>query len=90
MGHDRLIELVLLVKVKGALKILVGEVSQGQSAHKLAIRLKDFGSQSQSNVRGRAEIMAHDQLIVRIRRDVIPVHYPMVPTKFTAMADVSS
>ncbi len=74
MGHDRLIKLALLVKVNRALKLLVSEMSQGQSAHKLAIRLKDFGSQSQSNVRGRAEVTAQDQFVVR---------------KFSNMADVS-
>ena len=89
MGRDRLIKLMSLVKVNGALKLLVGEVSQGRSAHTLAIRLKDFGSQSRSNIHGRAEIMAQDQFIIRIRRDIIPVHYPIVPTKFSDTADVS-
>ncbi len=90
MSCDRLIELASLVKVNRALKLLVGEVSQGPSAHELAIGLKDFGSQSRSYVRGRAEITAQDQFIVRIRRDIIPVHYPTIPTKFSNMADVSS
>ncbi len=89
MSCDRLIELALLVKVNGALKLLVSEVSEGRSAYKLAIRLKDFGGQSRSNVRGRAEITAQDQFFIRIRRDIIPVHYPIVPTKFGDMADVS-
>ena len=89
MSCDRLIELASLVKVNRALKLLVGEVSQGRSAHELAIRLKDFGSQSRSNVRGRAEITAQDQFIVRMRQDFIPVHYPIILTKFSDMADVS-
>ncbi len=89
MSRDRLIELASLVKVNGALKLLVSEVSEGRSAYKLAIRLKDFGGQSRSNVRGQAKITAQDQLVVRIRRDIIPVHYPIIPTKFSNMADVS-
>jgi hypothetical protein len=90
MSRDRLIELALLVKVNGALKLLIVEVSQGQSAHELAIRLEDFGSQSRSNVRGRAEVTAQDQFVIRVRRDIIPVHYPIIPTKFGNMANVSS
>ena len=89
MSRDRLIELASLVKVDGALELLVSEVSKGRSANELAIRLKDFGGQSRSNVRGRAEITAQDQFVIWIRRDVIPVHYPIVPTKFSNMADVS-
>ena len=90
MSRDRLIELASLVKVDGALELLVSEVSDGQSANELAIRLKDFGGQGRSNVRGRAEITTQDQFVIRIRRDIVPVHYPIVPTKFSDMADVSS
>ena len=89
MSRNRLIELASLVKLNGAVKLFVGQVSEGQSAYELAIRLKDFGGQSRSNVRGRAEITAQDQFVIRIRRDTIPVHYPIVPTKFSNMADVS-
>ncbi len=63
MGRDRLIELSSFVKVVGALKLLISEVSEGRSAHELAIRLKDFGGQSGSNVRGRAEITARINLL---------------------------
>ena len=89
MGRDRLIKLVFFVKVKRALKLLVGEVSYGRSANELAIWLKDFGGQSRPNIRGRAEIMAKDQSVIWIRQDIIPVHYPILPTKFSGMADVS-
>ena len=58
MSRDRLIKLASLVKVNGVVKLLIGEVSEGQSAYELAIRLKDFGGQGRSNVRGRAEITA--------------------------------
>jgi hypothetical protein len=89
MSRNRLIELASLVKLNGAVKLFVGQVSEGQSAYELAIRLKDFGGQSRSNVRGRAEITAQDQFVVRIRWDTIPVHYPIIPTKFSDMAVVS-
>jgi hypothetical protein len=62
MGPDRLIELASLVKANGAVKLLIGQVLEGQSAYELAIWLKDFGGQSQSNVRGRAEITARINL----------------------------
>ena len=89
MGRNGLIELASFVKVIKALKLLIGEVSQGRSTHKLAIRLKDFGGQSRSNIHGRAKTTAHDQSVIRISWDIIPVHYPIVPTKFSDMADVS-
>ena len=81
MGCDRLIELALFVMVNRALKLIAGEVLQGRSAHEL---------QSRSNVRGRAEVTAQDQFVVRLRRDIISVHYPIIPTEFSDMADVSS
>ncbi len=62
MGRNGLIELASHVKVNRASKLLVSEVSQGRSAHELPIRLKDFGGQSQTNIRGRAEITAEDHL----------------------------
>jgi hypothetical protein len=89
MSRDKLIELASLVKVDGALELLVSEVSKGRSANELAIWLEDFGGQGRSNVRGRAEVAAQDQFVIRIRRDIVPVHYPIVPTKFSDMADVS-
>ncbi len=61
MGRDRLIELASLVKVNGAVELLISQVSEGRSAYELAIRLKDFGGQSRSNVPGRAEITAQVQ-----------------------------
>ena len=90
MSRDRLIELTSLVKVDGALELLVSEVSKGRSANELAIWLEDFGGQGRSNVRGRAEVAAQDQFVIRIKWDIIPVHYPIVPAKFSDMADVSS
>ena len=90
MGCDRLIKLASFVKVNRALKLLVGEVSQGRSANKLAIWLEDFGGQSRPNIHGRAKIMAEDQSVIWIRRGIIPVHYPILPTKFSGMADDSS
>ena len=56
MSRNRLIELASRVKVNGALELFVGEMSEGRSTNELAIRLEDFGGQSRSNVRGRAEI----------------------------------
>jgi hypothetical protein len=90
MGCNRLIKLASFVEANRALKPLVGEVLQGRSAHELAIWLKDFGGQSRTNIRGRAEITAEDQFVIWIRRDIIPLHYPIVPTKFSDVADVSS
>jgi hypothetical protein len=75
MSRDRLIKLASLVKVNGALKLHVSEVSEGRSAYELAIRLKDFGGQSRSNVCGRAKITAQDQFVIRIGRDIFLVHY---------------
>ena len=89
MGLDGLIKPAPHVKMNRAVELLVGEVSQGRSAHELSSWLENFGGQSRTNVRGRAEIAAQDQFVIRIRRDVIPVHYPVVPTKFSNMADVS-
>jgi hypothetical protein len=89
MGRDGLIELASFVKVDRALKLLVGEVLQGLSAHELSIQLKDFGGQSRANIRGRAEITAEDQFVIWIKQDIIPVHYPIIPTKFSNVADVS-
>ena len=76
------------VKVDRAVELLVGKVSQGRPTHELAIWLKDFGGQSQTNIRGRAEITAEDQFVIWIRQDIILVHYSIVPTKFNYVADV--
>ena len=88
MGRNGLIKLALFVKVDRDVELLVGKVSQGRWTHKLAIWLKDFGGQSQTNIRGRAEITAEDQFVIWIRRDIIPVHYSIEPTKFSYVADV--
>ena len=89
MHRNGFIDFVLFVNVNRTLKLLVSEVLQGRSARELAIWLKDSGGQSRTNIRGGAEITAEDQFVIWIRPDIIPVHYPIITTKFSNVVDVS-
>jgi hypothetical protein len=61
-----------------------------QSVNNLSIELKNFGGQCQSNVSRRSKVASKYQLFIWECGDIIPEHHPIIPHKFTYVADVDS
>ena len=63
-------------------------MSESRAASKISVRLQDFRRKCRSNVCCGSKITAKGQFVIRVCRDIVAEHYPIIPGEFAYMADV--
>ena len=70
--------------------LLCGQVSYRRARGNVPIALKDVIGHGAANVNSRAEPTSQFKFMVRVRSRFVNKHYPIIPSKFTEIADVSA
>jgi hypothetical protein len=82
------IELGAQSHVQLAPKLVVSQVSECRSACEVSIGSEDFCRQGQTNINRRSKVTAEGQFVIGVCHGIVAKHYPVIPAKFTDMANV--